>query len=86
MPDSVQLNYRNWPNVVALLKERIAEANLVRRVDTYGDHCGESGPFIELTILCPDERGSIVAKHGDWITREPNGNVTVRPHKPHEAS
>ena len=35
------------------------------------DKCGESGPFMEVTI--PTPKGDMIAKHGDWIIRDVNG-------------
>jgi len=45
----------------------ISENNPARNTTAFSDMCGESGPYIELTI--PTLEGDHLAKHGDWIIK-----------------
>lgn len=62
---AVQLNWKNWGAVCEMLGHVISPDNPARNSVLYNDKCGESEPFIELTL--PTLRGPVVAKHGDWI-------------------
>lgn len=65
--EAVQLNWANWSEVCDFLGEIISPENPARNVDTCSDGCGESTPYIELTI--PTLEGPMIAKHGDYIIK-----------------
>jgi hypothetical protein len=72
--EAVQLRWRNWGDVCSLLGDIISAANPGREVweaKDVSDTCGETGPFIALTI--PTLEGDHTALHGDWIIRGVKG-------------
>lgn len=77
--EAVQLTWKTWSQVCDFLGDIISPAYPARNVDTFGDTCGESAPYIELTI--PTEVGPEIARHGDWIVRDPDGLFYVVPRR-----
>lgn len=69
--EAVQLRWTTWNQMCEFLGPIISENNPGREVETYSDTCGESGPYIELTI--PTLEGDHIAKHGDWIIKGVKG-------------
>lgn len=69
--EAVQLRWTNWNEICDLLGGVISEANPGRSVATFSDTCGESGPYIELSI--PTLEGDMIARHGDWIIKGVSG-------------
>ena len=69
--EAVQLNFRNWNAICDFLKDIISPSNPGRFTDTFSETCGESGPYIELTI--PTLEGDHTARHGDWIIKGLHG-------------
>jgi hypothetical protein len=65
--EAIQLNWKNWNDVCKFLGSIISESNPGRDVETFSDTCGESRPYIELTI--PTLEGNHIAKHGDYIIK-----------------
>lgn len=65
--EAVQLTWKNWSHVCEFLGSIISPSNPARQSDEFSAHCGELGPYIELTI--PTLEGDHIAKHGDWIIK-----------------
>lgn len=68
--EAVQLSWKTWNDVCAFLGNVISPENPARSVETFADSCGETGPFIELTVRTIHGEEAIV-RHGDWIIPEP---------------
>lgn len=71
--EAVQLTWRGWGDVCALLGDCIADRLLPRAVPTFSEQCGECPEYIELTI--PTREGPMIARHGDWIIRGVMGEL-----------
>lgn len=69
--EAVQLNWANWNEICEFLGPIISPENPARNVDTCSDGCGESTPYIELTI--PTLEGPMIARHGDYIIKGIHG-------------
>ena len=69
--EAVRLRWTTWSEMCEFLDGIISNENPGRMSDNYSDTCGESGPYIELTI--PTLEGEMVAHHGDWIIRGVSG-------------
>lgn len=69
--EAVQLRWATWSEMCDFLGGIINPENPGRNTDDYSDTCGESVPYIELTI--PTLEGNHIAKHGDWIIKGVNG-------------
>lgn len=69
--DAVQLNWKNWNEICDFLGDIIDAKNPGRNTEEFSDTCGESSPFIELTI--PTLEGNHLARHGDWIIKGVRG-------------
>jgi hypothetical protein len=69
--DAIQLRWENWSDICDFMGGVISPANPGRSVDTYSETCGNTAPFIEITI--PTLEGDETARHGDWIARGIHG-------------
>lgn len=70
--EAVQLNWKNWGLICDFLYGVITNQNPGHYNATdYSDTCGESAPYIEITI--PTLEGNHIAKHGDWIIKGVKG-------------
>jgi hypothetical protein len=69
--EAIQLRWENWSDICDFMGGIISPANPGRSVDTYSETCGNTAPFIEITI--PTLEGDHTAKHGDWIAKGPKG-------------
>lgn len=64
--EAVQLTWKTWGQVCDLLGSIVSEKN-PGHLGEASDSCGESPPYINLTI--PTLEGSHTALHGDWIIK-----------------
>lgn len=72
--DAVQLSWKNWRDVCDLLDAKSAKQEIkTNTVAEFSDPCGETAPFIELTIQTLE--GDMTARHGDWIIKGVNGEL-----------
>ena len=69
--EAVQLRWTTWNEMCDFLGDIISRENPGREVQTFSDTCGESPPYIELTI--PTLEGDHIARHGDFIVRGTHG-------------
>ncbi len=75
---AVQLNHANWDEI----RELIGDSHF-KLVNGYHDKCGEEGPWIETKIFnrhieaIEGPSSHFVAKHGDWIIKEPGGLYVI---------
>lgn len=65
--EAVQVRWSTWGELCTFMGDIISLDNTGRTVETYSDSCGETRPFIELTI--PTLEGNMIAHHGDWIIK-----------------
>ena len=68
--EAVQLRWSTWGDVCAFLGD-IVGAHNPGRDGPASDPCGESGPYINLTI--PTLEGDHTAMHGDYIIKGVKG-------------
>lgn len=73
---AVRLTWVTWGDVCDLVGGAISPANPGRFADGCADACGETGPFIELTL--PTRDGLRVVRHGEWIVRMTDGTLDIR--------
>ncbi len=71
---AVQLNWRNWGSVCDFLDGKINKDNPGRYTSLCTNSCGESAPFIELTI--PALKGEHLVIHGDYIIKNKEGEFS----------
>lgn len=69
--EAVQLRWTTWNELCDFTGDIVSIANPARNSDDASDTCGESAPYIELTI--PTLEGNHIAKHGDWIIKGMKG-------------
>ncbi len=70
--EAVQLRWSTWSEMCDHLGDIIGPHNeSCRTVDECNDDCGETAPFMELTI--PTLEGDHLARHGDWIIKGVEG-------------
>lgn len=81
--EAVQLCWKNWSDVCALVADAISEENPARYMtdpQAVSDACDEQGPFIELTLTTMHGERAVF-RHGDFII--PDGKPgTFYPCKP----
>jgi Dephospho-CoA kinase len=68
---AIQLRWENWSEICTFMGGIIGPSNPGRSVDTYSETCGNTEPFIEISI--PTLEGVMTARHGDWIAKGPKG-------------
>ena len=69
--EAVRLTWQTWNEVCEFLGSIVSPGNPGRDTAEASDTCGETPPFIELTIPTPE--GDHLAKHGDWIIKGVKG-------------
>jgi hypothetical protein len=71
--EAVQLRWTQWGEVCNLVGDMISSKNPARNATGFSDSCGESAPYIELTILTLE--GNMIARHGDWLIKGVKGEI-----------